>query len=530
MLIACTAANESDNNPIKGLAKDKDERKSLLKVFQLEDSHYQGVRVDIQRQERSAQLQLTEAMPSESILDRPALQKDASSRLRLNEPTQTPFLDEHTNDRIRKYKTRELIKNKLLNQSKDPFAQPDPPKPRNLGQIAPDRVYESLREARQFELPELEQPAELLEPSTQNQMADPVPQPFDQRRFESEFQDQGFRREPPPSSDYPNHESLNQQQPPFSVLDPVADQEHGSPTIPVGTHSSSVSAVISPGLRHTPNGIEFSFSDVQPFPNAGQPIQQDDEAEDMVPELEVQQDQDVPDWDSILRGDTSPDPSSVPELEPESMPAEPTPDASSEPADTDLEEDLMNETTEQDIDSAREIESIEKKRERYRQALRRPLSNAPAQLALQYLDDEGESVPSSADQKFYLLQFNGYRYSNYYNNECRVERSGNSWCPMYAVWQTPNLCYNPLYFEEVNLERFGARSPGQSFISAAHFFSNVVTLPYAMGVQPPHCCYYSAGYGRPGNKYCYLMKRPVWSLRGATMQSLLITGLAFGLP
>lgn len=75
-------------------------------------------------------------------------------------------------------------------------------------------------------------------------------------------------------------------------------------------------------------------------------------------------------------------------------------------------------------------------------------------------------------------------------------------------WVASCLCHNPLYFEEVNLERYGY-GPGcygpcctnavQSLSSAAHFFGNVVALPYKMGVDCPMECDYTLGHYRPGS-------------------------------
>jgi hypothetical protein len=61
------------------------------------------------------------------------------------------------------------------------------------------------------------------------------------------------------------------------------------------------------------------------------------------------------------------------------------------------------------------------------------------------------------------------------------------------------LCHKPLYFEEVQLERYGhtAGPVRQPFISGAHFFVNLAALPYKMAINPPHECQYALGYYRP---------------------------------
>ncbi len=75
-------------------------------------------------------------------------------------------------------------------------------------------------------------------------------------------------------------------------------------------------------------------------------------------------------------------------------------------------------------------------------------------------------------------------------------------------WVASCFCCNPLYFEEVNLERYGygcgcwgpcCTTCVQSAVSGAHFFANVVALPYKMGVDCPCDCDYTLGHYRPGS-------------------------------
>jgi len=56
------------------------------------------------------------------------------------------------------------------------------------------------------------------------------------------------------------------------------------------------------------------------------------------------------------------------------------------------------------------------------------------------------------------------------------------------TWTAPALCHKPLYFEEVQLERYG-HSAGpivQPFLSGAHFFGSALMLPYQIGLNPPN--------------------------------------------
>ena len=530
-------------SPERQLGAPAQEKKSLLKVFELENSRF-GSRGNVRLQERSAELQFNNDMPSEAISTDGTL-NTSYPRTRINSSTpaeRTLFRDGAVKRRERKLNTSRLIKDKLLNSNEDPFEKPEPPS-RNMQQSRnPDSVYDSMREARRFNLQQDQQ--------TQREITDRFERrPKPGLDFESTFE-QGtnsgldYGAETSNSSDDSTWNAYTDDLPmtdterldnvkefqlkSYSTLEQIRQPQAWQPYQSNGTPSSSVSAVMSPLIRQTPNGIEVNFSDsFANFPRATQEQEQVEEQTD-----EPQEEQEEPDWGSILgeSAETADPPSQDSPSDTSDDDSEFEDDFSESPFDTEDESDDLD-SADDEVRKAREIQSIEKQREAYRQALYLPLNQSPAQRAITYLDDDDNNVPTSAEQRHYLLQFNNYRYSPYYNNECRVDARGMSWYPMSAVWKTPDLCYHPLYFEEVNLERFGARFPyGQPFISAAHFFGSVVTLPYAMGSQPPYCCYYSAGYGRPGNKYSYQLKRPVWSLRGATLQSLLITGLVFGLP
>ena len=75
------------------------------------------------------------------------------------------------------------------------------------------------------------------------------------------------------------------------------------------------------------------------------------------------------------------------------------------------------------------------------------------------------------------------------------------WLASTMTWKASGLCHKPLYFEEVQLERYGHTIGPvlQPAVSGAHFFLNIATLPYKMGISPPHECEYALGYYRPGN-------------------------------
>jgi hypothetical protein len=107
------------------------------------------------------------------------------------------------------------------------------------------------------------------------------------------------------------------------------------------------------------------------------------------------------------------------------------------------------------------------------------------------------------------------------------------WCPTC-------LCYQPLYFEEPNLERYGygcscytccGSTCLQSACSAAHFFGTVPALPYMMAANCPCECNYALGDYRPGS--CPPWRRQCcapYSFFGAGAEGAAAYGLVLMLP
>lgn len=101
-----------------------------------------------------------------------------------------------------------------------------------------------------------------------------------------------------------------------------------------------------------------------------------------------------------------------------------------------------------------------------------------------------------------------------------------------VTWKASGACHKPLYFEDVQLERYGHELGPvvQPVISTARFFGDVVVLPYKMGINPMNECQYSLGYYRPGSCAPWSVGPVPISLRGALMQANVVTGAALVLP
>jgi hypothetical protein len=106
------------------------------------------------------------------------------------------------------------------------------------------------------------------------------------------------------------------------------------------------------------------------------------------------------------------------------------------------------------------------------------------------------------------------------------------WTPSKITWKASNLVHKPLYFEEVNLERYG-HTPGpflEPIVSSAHFFVNIAVMPYKMGVHLPNECQYAFGYYRPGNCAPWITPPVPLSLRGALFQTGAVVGTVLLVP
>ncbi len=100
------------------------------------------------------------------------------------------------------------------------------------------------------------------------------------------------------------------------------------------------------------------------------------------------------------------------------------------------------------------------------------------------------------------------------------------------TWSAPAFFHHPLYFEQVNLERYG-QGPHhaiQPIYSAAHFFATIPKLPYHVATAPPSERVYTLGHYRPGNCAPYQWHQTRFSWKGVIVQGLATAGTAVALP
>jgi len=109
---------------------------------------------------------------------------------------------------------------------------------------------------------------------------------------------------------------------------------------------------------------------------------------------------------------------------------------------------------------------------------------------------------------------------------------GRGWEEFMYQWEASALYHRPLYFEEINLERYGysCNRICQPAVSAAHFFATVPAMPYKWMVYPGCERIYTLGHYRPGscvpNQIHWLPLQP----KASAVEAGVITGLIFAIP
>jgi hypothetical protein len=107
-----------------------------------------------------------------------------------------------------------------------------------------------------------------------------------------------------------------------------------------------------------------------------------------------------------------------------------------------------------------------------------------------------------------------------------------TWLASTLLYHASSICHKPLYFEEVQLERYGhtAGPFRQPIISGAHFMLNLAMLPYHMGINPPTECQYPLGYYRPGSCAPWMIPPIPLSLEGAKWEIATALGMIYLIP
>ena len=106
------------------------------------------------------------------------------------------------------------------------------------------------------------------------------------------------------------------------------------------------------------------------------------------------------------------------------------------------------------------------------------------------------------------------------------------WAAFEKHWAATGFCHRPLYFEEVNAERYGY-TPGysiQPFVSAGRFLATIPALPYLMVAHPPCECIYTLGHYRPGSCAPYRNHRLPGIVGAGVIEAAMVVGLVALIP
>lgn len=110
----------------------------------------------------------------------------------------------------------------------------------------------------------------------------------------------------------------------------------------------------------------------------------------------------------------------------------------------------------------------------------------------------------------------------------------NDWSRTCCYWDAPSLAHRPLYFEEINLERYGYTTHCpyvvQPIVSGARFFATVPILPYRLVAEPWCEPVYTLGQYRPGSCVPNQWNMLPLSVTGATAESAVAAGLILAVP
>lgn len=99
-------------------------------------------------------------------------------------------------------------------------------------------------------------------------------------------------------------------------------------------------------------------------------------------------------------------------------------------------------------------------------------------------------------------------------------------------WTASNLMYNPLYFQDVALERYGHDHHPliQPAISVGKFAGQLIGMPYQLAMHPVCDEEYALGYYRPGEPTPRLIYQVPLNAKAGVVTAGVYTGLFFLIP
>lgn len=163
----------------------------------------------------------------------------------------------------------------------------------------------------------------------------------------------------------------------------------------------------------------------------------------------------------------------------------------------------------------------------------------------QDLDEEARFEPPTRDELFRLESESSYlqrlklqrRAARKLEPEIPEERhiTGvlpvRSFLPMQATLFPAYVVYHPLYFQQINAERYGWElGVFQPLISMGQFYGDVALLPYKAATTPPWLCESNVGYALPGDPEPLRFLTVPFSWRGVAAEAGVAVGGAAIFP
>lgn len=103
--------------------------------------------------------------------------------------------------------------------------------------------------------------------------------------------------------------------------------------------------------------------------------------------------------------------------------------------------------------------------------------------------------------------------------------------PTQAIERASYVVYQPLYFQQINAERYGwDLGIFQPVVSAGQFYGDVLLFPYKFAANPPWHCDTNVGYALPGDPEPLRFLTTPFSWRGVAAQAGVAVGGAAIFP
>jgi len=114
----------------------------------------------------------------------------------------------------------------------------------------------------------------------------------------------------------------------------------------------------------------------------------------------------------------------------------------------------------------------------------------------------------------------------------RTTEVDTEWDGSLTGWNSPEFYTHPLYFEQINFERYETSTPAwtRPMISYSQFLANIPVLPYKMGTNGPRDRIYTVGHYQYGQVAPAHLNWGTPTRRGMLLQGVATTGLIFFIP